>query len=148
MKPNRYARRNSPRVTLANSPRVTPAKLESGGISGRAHAGQPADPTAGITGQTATVRRPKRNTMRNARHGGAGIRYYEPAELARESLAYTDVHAPARVANRRYEPGTYQDTLAAASAEGFRQRDMAKHSQLRTTGAVRIDRDGPVWAND
>ena len=80
--------------------------------------------------------------------GGAGINYYAPEELARESLTHANAHAPARVANRRYEAGTYQDTLATASAEGFRQRAMAEHSQLRTTGAVRIDRTGPVWASD
>jgi hypothetical protein len=87
--------------------------------------------------------------MRNARMGGQGISYYDPAELARESLTRPNVHAPARVANNRYDPATVDDVKSAGIGEGIRQAAMQRHSILRTTGAVDvIPRVGPMWLND
>lgn len=57
----------------------------------------------------------------------------------------TNVNAPARVANPRYDKVTYQDTLAASEAAGFRERAMNARSQMITLGAIGIDRNGPVW---
>jgi hypothetical protein len=151
-KPNRYARRAMPRAPRpALSPRV-PVKLThseqgSGGLAVSGGANQAA--TVGQANAGNGARRPAGNTMRNARMGGQGITYYDPAELARESLTHANAHAPARTANRPYSAATYADTLAAAESEGIRQAAMARHSILRTNGAIDVlPRTGPVWSDD
>ena len=81
--------------------------------------------------------------------GGQGITYYDPAERATEALTRVSATAPARVSNRAYDAGAYQDILAAAESAGLRERAMARHSVLTTTGAVDVlPRTGPVWLSD
>lgn len=100
---------------------------------------------------TASVRRPGLNTMANRRMGGMSTSYRPKAEdlvgrdiVTPPTTARSTVHAPARVANVRYDASTYQDTLAASESAGFRNRAMQRQSVLLTNGAVDINR-GPVW---
>jgi hypothetical protein len=87
--------------------------------------------------------------MRNARMGGQGITYYDPAERASEALTRPSVHAPARTAGKRYDAATREKDGSASVGEGIRQNAMQRHSILRTTGAVDVIRGlGPVWAQE
>lgn len=140
------------KISQAKSPRNAPARITAGGMAGRVHGGRPADPTAGITGPVTGARRPAGNTMRNARMGGTRVRYFEPAEIARESLTYTSAPAPARVANRPVPAGTPYGHPAhksgrpclvctlrtAGESDGIRQTAMTERSIMHATGAVRI----------
>jgi hypothetical protein len=133
-----------PAAQPARSPHTPPARLVSGGYNGRNGSPATTDPTAGLRGETCP--HPAGNTMRSARMGGAGITYYDPAELAREALTQSSAPMAPPHAGLRFADGQHAKTLASAEAEGFRQNAMEDHSLLRTTGAVSIDDDGqPVW---
>lgn len=131
--------------STALSPRV-PTTVRT---SGRPAYAPASDPRAGRHGTSDGARRPRLNTMSNARHGGSRIRYYEPAELARETLTHTNAHVPARINGRKYDPAMRPAILAAAEHEGYRQAAMQAHSQMRTTGAVAtVKGRGPVWSQE
>jgi len=91
------------------------------------------------------------DTNANRRHGGTSTIYRpKPEDLAggqrvTPPLTRSNVNAPARAANPRYDRATYQDTLAASEAAGFRERAMMTRSILITNGAVTVDRNTPVW---
>jgi hypothetical protein len=87
--------------------------------------------------------------MARTRDGGQGIRYYAPLERWQETTERTAGHAPARTANKRFDPATRAKDGSASVGEGIRQAAMARHSILRTTGAIDVlPRVGPVWAGE
>src|ERR1700749_1460882 len=140
-------RDRSNRARPAPAPNVSFGGLAvSGGADQSATVGQ-AGARAPISGET--VRRPARNVMAKSRDGGMPITYYAPMERWQPTTARTAGHAPARVANRAYDPAAIEDIRTAGIHEGIRQAAMARHSILRTTGAVDVIRGlGPVWSDD
>jgi hypothetical protein len=158
-----------PTVRSALSPRVPPARLTSNAPAYRSES----DPTAGRHGDT-SARRPKRNTLRNTRHGGASVHKYVPAELAREALTSPSAPtaAPTRglpynVTRSDFSSRPTRDQAVSASQSGrLRQRAMTDHSVMTRNGAVAtttvLMRTGsddpfnsrtipvtvPIWADD
>lgn len=140
----------------ARSPRVQPAPLVSN--ADQFMPGTPAEPSyaphqdtlAGVM-VAGPGRGKRRDTNANRRNGGTSTTYRPKAEdlagAARMSppTTRTNVHAPARVANPKYDPSTYEDTLAASEAAGFRERAMMRRSILVTNGAVTLNGNIPVW---
>src|ERR1700749_331635 len=151
MKPNRYQRRATPRVRPALSPRnpVTLHSAQAGAGGNAVSGGANQSPTVGQANAGNGARRPARNVMAKSRDGGMPITYYAPMERWQPTTARTAGHAPARVANRAYDPAAIEDIRTAGIHEGIRQAAMARHSILRTTGAVDVIRGlGPVWSDD
>ena len=151
MKRNRYdlndrrAYDGRPASRPALSPRNAAPAIRASGSPGRAMPDRSGDPTRGITG-TGDGRTRTRNTMRNARHGGGRVHYFEPAEL--DTVPRPNVQAPPRIAPQ-HALETHTKTLAAAEFAGHRQAAMQRHSVLTTNGAVDVQpRIGPVWLND
>lgn len=152
MKHNRYdlndnrAYDGRPTRKQALSPRTPAPTIRASGHAGRATSGQPENPVSGITGNSNGARRPKGNTMRNARHGGGKVSYFDPAEL--DTVPRPTASAPPRIPPQR-PLETHEKTLAAAETEGIRKRAMQHRSVLITNGAVGIlPRTGPVWAQE
>lgn len=137
-------------IPPALSPR-TPVTLHAAesGSGGTAVSGGPnQSPTVGQAGAGGTARIPRYNTMAKRIDGGMPVTYYAPLERWQETTARTAGHAPARIAPQRALE-THEKTLAAAESQGIRLAAMARHSILRTTGAVDVlPRVGPVWLND
>ena len=149
----KFRKQGAPR---ARSPRITPAPLASN--AGVLMPGTPAEPSyarhedtlAGVM-VAGPGRGRRRDTNANRRNGGGSTAYRPRAEdlagrdMITPATTRASVHAPARIANVRYDKATYQDTLAASESAGFRERAMQRRSQMITLGAVGIDRNGPVW---
>ena|ERR1700749_2603489 len=150
MKPNRYQRRATPRVRPALSPRnpVTLHSAQAGAGGNAVSGGANQSPTVGQANAGNGARRPARNVMAKSRDGGMPITYYAPMERWQATTERTAGRAPARIAPQA-ALATHEKTLAAAASAGIRQAAMARHSILRTTGAVDvIPRTGPVWLSD
>ena len=147
---DKHAYDGRPVVRLAKSPRTEPARYSStAGTGGNAVSGganQAA--TVGQAGAGNGAHKPRYNTMANRRDGGMPITYYAPIERWQETTARTAGHAPARLAPQA-PLETHEKTLAAAESAGLRMAAMARHSILRTNGAVDVKpRIGPIWLND
>jgi hypothetical protein len=157
MKRNRYdlndrnAYDGRPVRKPAKSPRTTPARRSVTSGTGGQYVSGGANQTAtvGQAGAGGNARRPATNTMAKSKHGGMPITYYAPMERWQPTTARTAVHAPARTAGKHYDPATREDDGSASVAEGIRQAAMARHSILRTNGAIDVlPRVGPVWSDD
>jgi len=65
------------------------------------------------------------------------------------TTARTAGNAPPRIPGRRFDEASHEKVLAAAESAGLRERAMARHSILTTTGAVDVrPRIGPIWSDD
>jgi len=136
--------------TRDRSNRVRPAPAPNVNFGGTAVSGGPnQSPTVGQAGAGNGARRPASNTMAKSRDGGMPITYYAPMERWQATTARTAGNAPPRIPGRRFDEASHEKVLAAAESAGLRERAMARHSILTTTGAVDVrPRIGPIWSDD